>query len=387
MNHIETPAVLLDLSVLERNIKRFQQLADRAGKTLWPMIKTHKSTEIARMQHDSGAAGFLCGTLDECEVIYENLVHKEGRNISIMYAYPVACRPNISRVVKLAKNCDFYLRIDSSEQAALLNEAAAEADVHINYSVIINAGLDRFGVDVCELENLLRKISDFKYLKFAGISTHPGHVYREENIAGVAKIAAQECNKMKDAASILHSMGIEPIFISSGSTPTYPYAVNDSVINILHPGNYVFMDNMQISLECASEEDCALTVLATVISAPRKGEFIIDAGSKCLGLDKGAHGTGKIVGHGRIKSQENSTWNDAIVISSLSEEVGKIIVSDKREVSFKIGDKIEIIPNHSCAVGNNTSCYIGMRNGVFESVIDVDMRNNLTRRLSSYAKF
>jgi len=381
MKKIQTPAILLDLDTLEKNLKNFQQMADRGNKKLWPMLKTHKSIEIARMQLNYGAMGFLCGTLDECEAIYENFVRNEKRNIGIMYAYPVASEPNISRVIKLAAYCDFYLRIDNYKQAKLLNEAGMAAGVHINYAVIINSGLNRFGISYCELKNFMGKIADLKHLKFAGISTHPGHVYGKTDKEGVLEVARQESDIMTNAANILRSMGTQPQIVSSGSTPTYPHTISDAAICTLHPGNYVFMDNIQVSLECAKEDDCALTVLTTVISAPRDGELIIDAGSKCLGLDKGAHGNGKIQGHGRIKSLGKWDYN-AFTVYSLSEEVGKIIVNGSNGgiANFKIGDRLEIIPNHSCSTANNTSYFVATRNGKFDRLIPVDMRSNSTTK-------
>jgi D-serine deaminase-like pyridoxal phosphate-dependent protein len=246
----------------------------------------------------------------------------------------------------------------------------------------------------------MRKLSNCSNLNFAGISTHPGHVYAETDITGIKKIALQECETMKNASEILRTMNSVPQFITSGSTPTYPFAVNGNSINIFHPGNYVFMDNIQISLECATENDCALTVLCSVISNPREGEFIIDGGSKCFGLDKGAHGNGKITGHGRVKNPRKlfTDWpvedENIYEVLSLSEEVGKFTINNlpdevgkititkayRNEVSLKIGDKLEIIPNHSCAVGNNTSYYIATRNGKVEKIIDVDMRGNSTKK-------
>ena len=389
INCIETPAFLLDLDILEHNIKKYQMMADDGGKKLWPMIKTHKSTEIVRMQIDYGAKGFLCSTLDECETVFNEIVRNEKRDVGIMYAYPVAGYPNINRVIKLARECDrFYLRIDDYKQAVLLNEAASEAGVFINYTVIINSGLNRLGVTPSDgLKSLMNEISGFKHLKFAGVSTHPGHVYQAANEDGIIKVSRQESDIMNDAVNIINDLGFKPVIVSSGSTPTFGHIINDNTINILHPGNYVFMDNMQISLENACEDDCALTVLATVISEPRAGEFIIDAGSKCLGLDKGTHGSGKITGHGLIKNREQFISDNKIMngdevfsIYSLSEEVGKISVENayRGKANLKIGDKVEIIPNHSCAAANNTSYYIAVRKGVVDRVIRVNMRSNST---------
>ena len=372
---IQTPAILVDLDILEQNIHHYHQLAANRNKTLWPMIKTHKSTEIARIQLKHGATGFLCGTLDECEAIYENLAKGKNPSIGIMYAYPVASEPNISRVIELARQHNpFYIRIDSYEQAALLNQAATKADTCINCTVIVNSGLNRLGLTPHEAANLAAKLTGLKHMKFHGISTHPGHVYGETDSTGVTKIAAQETEAMMHAVAELTSLGITPKLITSGSTPTHAHAANSTVINCLHPGNYVFMDNMQIALGCATQEDCALTILTTIISAPRPGEYIIDAGSKCLGLDKGAHGNTKIKGYGRIKNLDENMAQ----VSALSEEVGKITVDEnyRDKINLNIGNKIEIIPNHACAAANNTSHYVAMRKGVFDRLINVDMRGN-----------
>jgi len=365
MHSIQTPAILLDLNILERNIKN---ASVGGGKQLWPMLKTHKSTEIARMQLENGCTGFLCGTLDECEAVCAKFVQGQKRDIGIMYAYPVASETNIARAIKLARECDFYVRLDHLQQAKLLNNAAKEAGVVVNYSVIINCGLDRFGIAPVELELFLCKMAGFTHLKFCGISTHSGHVYREASQAWVQSVAQQESDIMSEATAVLHRMGTQPQFVGSGCTPTHPIVKNDGVIDMLHPGNYVFMDNFQITLGVATEQDCALTVLATVIAAPRNGEFIIDAGAKCFGLDKGAHGNTKIQGFGRVKGFPMAE------VYSLSEEVGKIIVQGESEI--KIGDTLEIIPNHACATANNTSYFVGTRNGVPERSIYVDMRGN-----------
>jgi len=358
--NLETPAVLLDLSITEENIKKFQSAANQNNKELWPMIKTHKSSEIVAIQEKYGAKGFLCGTLDECETLMLMGVK------NIMYAYPVANEPNISRVLRLAKNCNFFVRLDSLESAQKINNAAERARVLVNYTVIIDSGLHRFGIKPGDLKDFTGKSAAFKNLVLKGVSTHPGHAYG----CDIAAAAKEEIMVMEESGKILKESGFNPEFISSGSTPTYFYAAESDAINKLHPGNYIFMDNMQISMGCATEKDCALTVLAAVISAPRDGEFIIDAGSKCLGLDKGAHTNSSITGFGRIINHPE------LLIVSLSEEVGKI--KSESQTNIRIGDKIEIIPNHACSAANMTSYYIGVRNGIVEKILNADMRSNST---------
>src|SRR5690554_865316 len=105
------------------------------------MIKTHKSTEMTKILQDAGATGFLCGTLDECEGLCDMGVK------NIMYAYPVASEINIKRVIELAKKCNFIIRLDNLEGAKMLNTAAESQGVKVNYTIIVDSGLNRFGIE------------------------------------------------------------------------------------------------------------------------------------------------------------------------------------------------------------------------------------------------
>lgn len=363
---LQTPAILVNLDILENNIKKAQALCDANHKGMWPMIKTHKSTEIVKMQQAAGAAGFLCGTLDECEGLA-----KAGLN-NIMYAYPVASDVNIQRVIELAKKCNFIIRIDNYDGAKLLNTAAEAAGVKVNYTVTIDSGLHRFGILPEKAVAFADSLKEFKALNFKGISTHPGHVYSAVKHDDIQYYIDQEKGAVKSAADALKDAGYDLELVTSGSTPTFYDAVSDENINVFHPGNYVFMDNIQMSTDTAKESDCALSVYATVISHPSENLFICDAGAKCLGLDQGAHGNTAIKGYGYVKGHPELT------VSSLSEEVGKLNV--KGTTTLKVGDRIEIIPNHSCSTANLTGYFIGCRGQKVERLIEVDMRGNSTTK-------
>ena len=361
-NSLPTPMILVDQDVLNRNIKKYQTECDNNKKQLWPMIKTHKSTYIAELQFQAGATGFLCGTLDECEI----LVNAGFTNI--MYAYPVATQSSIGRIIELRKNSNIILRIDGIEAAQLVNDVAKKADLLIDYTIIINSGLNRLGISPTETVQFVRAMESYENLRFKGLSTHPGHVYAATGARDVLKCAMEEVEALKIAADLLKADGFEIEIITTGATPTFLNAVTAAGIDILHPGNYVFHDAVQIALGVATEGECALTILASVISNPEPGIFIIDAGSKTLGLDKGAHGSANIKGYGIIKHHPGCE------IISLSEEVGKISVSLDSELS--VGDKIEIIPNHACVPANLTSKIITCRDEVAIGQIEIDMRGN-----------
>ena len=366
LSDLQTPAILADLDILEKNIRGYCQEAERCWKQIWPMVKTHKSTEIARMQAEAGCTGFLCGTLDECEAL-------AGAGFqNIMYAYPVAADVSVGRVIALAKRCNFFVRLDCLESAGAVNAAAEKSGVRIPYTIIIDSGLHRFGIDPEKAAVFADSMKPYKNLVFKGISSHPGHVYAASCHTDLAAYTADERSAMRTAAEALTAGGYRPEIVSSGSTPTFRGAVDDKYIQIYHPGNYVFNDAIQLSTGTAAEEDCALTVLASVISHPRGNVFICDAGAKCLGLDQGAHGNSSIKGYGVVKGHPEAT------VCGLSEEVGKLMIEG--ETSLKVGDLIRIIPNHACSAANLTRYYVGVRGERVERLIEVDIRGNSTKK-------
>ena len=363
---LQTPAIIVYMDALEHNLQKYHDAAKAAGKQIWPMIKTHKSLEMIGLQEKAGATGYLCGTLAEAEALC-----KKGIT-NIMYAYPVASEVSIKRVIELAKETNFIIRLDNLDGAAIIEKYAAEAGVTIQYTIIVNAGLNRFGLKPDKVLEFAEAMKQFKHLKFVGVSSHPGHVYSATRHDEIAKYVADERSSVARAVNDLQAAGYKLDIISSGSTPTFWGSLDDENIRIYHPGNYIFCDYIQMSIGIAKEDECALAVYATIVSHPDDETFICDAGAKCLGLDQGAHGNDAIKGHGYVKGHPELT------VYSLSEEVGKIHADGSTDI--KVGDKIEIIPNHSCSSANLTSYYIGIRGDEVERVIPVDIRGNSTTK-------
>ncbi len=363
VQELRTPAIMLDMDTMERHIKRFQDECNKNGKQIWPMIKTHKSLEIAKMQYDAGVTGFLCGTLDECEMLCEAGYKK------IMYAYPIASRQSIDRVIAMTQKCDLIIRLDDIDGAKIINETAEMSGTAVSYTIIVDCGLHRFGMPAEKVVEFADALKDMKGLKFRGVSSHSGEVYASTSPSDVPMYAQKELTAIDTAVKLLRKAGYEPEIVSTGSTPTYFLTVSDPNINIYHPGNYIFNDYLQLSNgSIKSENDCSLTILATIISHPAEDRFICDAGAKCLGLDQGAHGNTNIVGHGKVKGHPE------IVVDLLSEEVGKLKINGKTDL--KVGDKIEIIPNHACSAANLTSFFITKRGDEIIGKISVDVRGN-----------
>lgn len=361
LQDLKTPSIILDLDSLERNIKKFHDLALNNNKEIWPMVKTHKSSEILKLQKQYGASGVLCGTLDECEKSLE-----VGFD-NIMYAYPVSDDIAIERIIKLSKSSNFIIRIDNLDTAKLIDKKASLEDTLINYTIIINCGLNRFGIEKESILDFAEEMKAYKNLKLVGISSHPGHVYQASLPEQVEEYVKDELESLEYAKKALKENGYKLKYVSSGSTPTFLQSVDYDTINVFHPGNYVFLDAIQVSLGICKEEDCALRVLTSVSSSPRKNTYMIDAGAKTLGLDKGAHGNDSIKGHGIIVDHKNC------LIESLSEEVGKIKDINN---NLQVGQRLQIIPNHACSTANLTNYFYSYRKDFIEKIIEVDIRGN-----------
>ncbi|KAB3535421.1 amino-acid racemase [Alkaliphilus pronyensis] len=361
ITELETPCLVVDLDKLEKNIAEMQQLANHHGVKLWPMIKTHKSHYIVDKQIKAGAEGILAAKLSEAEKMLEANVKK------IMLAYPIIGEGKLKRLIALSKKAEVYCSIDSLISAEILNKAGIDSQTLFKCIVIIDSGLNRLGIKPEETARFVKSLKELSNLKVVGVATHGGHVYGAVDREGVIEAANQEIMAIEAAEKQLLEEGVACEVVAIGSSPTVKVINNYSSIKQIRPGNYVFNDAVQMALGVAKEDDCSLFVRATVISIPEEGRAIIDAGSKILCLDTGAHGNTSIVGYGRVKGFEE------IVVKGLSEELGRLQYNPSK-IQLQIGDIIEIIPNHACTVANMVDRIYGVRNRMVEKEILVSAR-------------
>lgn len=360
LSDLQTPCTLLDLDVMEQNIARFQALANAQGVKMWPMTKTHKSTRIAALQMRAGASGFLVGTPAEVQALA-----RMGAPL-VCYAYPLASQPNLAAVLRAAGSTRLVLSVDSATSAQMLNDACLALGIRAQVLLLIDSGLQRFGVPPARLGALARDIQALPQLKIVGIGTHPGQVYGCSTPQQVTAAAQQEADAIEEALHSLGSADRSALLVASGSTPTFSLSVKNPRIGVQRPGNYVFFDRVQYTLGACTTKDCALTIMATVVSNPEPGRYVIDAGSKHLGLDKGAHGNTAIEGFGCVLGHPE------VLVHSLSEEVG--ILLEKAPPTLAIGDTLRIIPNHACTAAYLASAYVGIRGGKVAEIIYPDMK-------------
>lgn len=356
-----TPYAKLKLLKLTDNIDSFAKTMYSRGISLRPHIKTHKCCEIAKRQIKCGAKGITASRLHEAEAMASCEID------DIFLAYPVVGQSALKAFRLLNKKCRMTVAVDSIfHLETLLNVASPSSIVRVR--IEIDSGQNRCGVLPESTE--LKKICDF--LKFNndkffldGVFTHPGHVYACANSEQIRKIARNEENSVIKAAQRIRSFGFDCPEISVGSTPT-AMMIENNMITECRPGNYVFFDAIQVANGTCNLDKCALTIVSTVIGA-YNDHLVIDAGSKALGLDKGAHGIKLVQGYGKISGFPE------LEIASLSEEHGVVTFASKQKHPAA-GELIEIIPNHACAAANMFSQYQVFNNDSFFTTWKIEAR-------------
>ena len=357
LSDLPTPQVLIDHSRALRNIDRAQQMASSAGLRLRPHAKTHKSPVVAKWQIDRGAVGVCCAKVGEAEVF-------AGAGIAdIRLPYPVN-PSNATRVLALMDRAAISIIVDHLDVARGWSEAMQRAGRRLDVLVKVDVGFHRCGIDPDrDALGFIQTIASLPGLRLRGLLSHAGHGYHatsDEELAGVAEAEAGILTALKERAA---RAGIALDEISVGATPTLRFSVRQRGLTELRPGNYVYFDRTQLALGAATLDDCALTVLATVVSK-HDGRIILDCGSKTLTNDQ-ARGISNAPGYGAVLTADGSDIDDTLTIERLSEEHATVRVTGT--TPLEPGDRVRVLPNHSCVVSNLVDA-IRLVNG--ERVID-----------------
>jgi D-serine deaminase-like pyridoxal phosphate-dependent protein len=347
LSQTSTPALVLDLDRVETNLRRMQDRAASLGVALRPHIKTHKCLQIAEMQRDLGCSGLTVSTLYEARVFGEH-----GFDDST-WAFPVILN-RLDEALQLAHDVGLGLLVDSKEAVVALEETRQPLRVWMK----VDCGYHRAGVDPESslARELAQRLRDSKTLQFAGLLTHAGHAYNSRSTKELAAVAEQERSSLVNLAELLRGMGIEVPAVSVGSTPTMSVVEDLAGVDEMRPGNYVFFDLMQSRLGSCSIDDCAVTVLASVVSSqPGAGHCVIDAGALALskdGLPVISDGTsyGEVLDAGLSGPPIDRTR-----VRSLSQEHG---ILDR---ALEVGRRVRILPVHSCLTAACFDEYVVVR--------------------------
>ena len=320
---LDTPSVVIDLTRVEANLKRAQAHADANGYRLRPHIKTHKLPRFAKRQVALGAVGITAQKLGEAEVM------ADAGLTDIFVPYNIVGAQKLARLPPLNNRVTLAVTADSPDTVAGYAATFLEQSKPLTVLVECDTGGGRCGVQSpAQAVALARQIVMSPGLRFGGLMTYPP----------LRKFAEAD-RWLGDAKEMLETAGIDVPVVTSGNSPDI-WHTGDQTVTERRPGTYIYFDRSQVAFGAASFEDCALTVLTTVVSRPTRTRVVIDAGSKALSSDLlGQTSYGGLLGH------------DEIVVASLSEEHGVIELPEPSDWP-RVGDRLRIIPNHACVVSN-----------------------------------
>jgi D-serine deaminase-like pyridoxal phosphate-dependent protein len=339
---LPTPQVLIEERRLGRNIAEMQQQAAIRGIRLRPHAKTHKIPRIAQLQVAAGAVGICCAKLAEAEVF-------AAAGLSdIRLPYPVH-HVNAPRVLALMDRARLSIIVDDVEVAGGWSDAMLAAGRKLDALVKVDVGFHRCGIDpdARDAVETIERVGSMPGLNLAGLLSHAGHGYGAGSEKELREIARRERDDLATLAERSPRQGLE---ISVGATPTARFSLQLDGITEMRPGNYVYFDRTQVGLGAASLANCALTVLARVVSRPSPERVILDCGSKTLSSDL-ARGFGPAPGFGAVLTDlESHDIDTRLTIERLSEEHATVRV--KGSSPLRPGDLVRVLPNHACVVSN-----------------------------------
>jgi len=352
---LKTPGLVLDIAKVRRNAERMSRRVKQFGADLRPHIKTHKCIEVARIQTAGHSGAVTVSTLAEARAFAANGFTK------ITYAVPIESG-KFAEAIEISRDCELSLITDDAEVPGQLNDAAKQANVHLNLFLKVDCGYHRCGVEPTnpEATEIPRRISNASNLRFAGILTHAGHSYNCQTKPELLALAKHERDIMADFGEALRKeVGPVPI-VSIGSTPTITCVDHLNGIDEVRPGNYIFFDAFQATLGSCSFDDCALTVLASVVhrasSEGDRRKVIIDAGAIALSKDRGPLGLNPDCGYGKVLDLAGTDLN--LTVSEMSQEHGVMIAKDENTFDrLRVGSRVRVLANHSCLTAAQHSRY------------------------------
>ena len=357
INTIATPAVVVFTTRLQDNINRFAHMAKTAAVQLRPHIKTHRHPRIMEMQKLAGAQGFTVSTLGEARHCIRYGHH------DLCYAVPIEAGKFDQARDIVNSGVTLHLLTDSLMVAQQLEEHAATNGWRPSMYMKIDCGNHRVGVDPESPEALAlaRYLHEADHLDFAGILAHSGHAYNAMDDHQRRDIAISERDITAGFAQRLRNAGIEVPCASIGSTPAFSTGISLDGIDEARPGNYVFFDYTQQLLGSCTENQVSLFVCAAVIST-QAGRTVVDAGATILSKDPGPFHLDPACGFGQVYTTDMQHIG---MVESLSQEHGLLKLKDA--VSLAPGERLLIMPNHSCLVACTVPGYWAAEdNGVCE---------------------
>jgi D-serine deaminase-like pyridoxal phosphate-dependent protein len=335
---IDTPALLLDLDVVERNIATMAAFFAKQRANLRPHFKTPKCPEIAKLQLEAGAIGITCAKLGEAEVIAD-----AGLDTSVLIANQIVGAAKVERLVALAKRLpELLFAVDEASQIDAVAAACTGSGARPQAIIEVDVGMKRCGTDAPDQTVGLAKHIRESRVPYRGIMGYEGHAVLIPDEAKRRELAEASIARLHEHRQALVAAGLEPEIVSAGGTGTHDLTGASPGVTEIQAGSYVFMDGAYQKVR--SEFEPALTVLTTVLH--RRGRLLItDCGMKALSQEFGM--------------PRGATLPLACV--GLSEEHGHVLIDEGRELDLVAGDKLALLPSHGDTTINLHDRYVVVR--------------------------
>ena len=329
LNRVDTPALVLDANSVRDNIKQMAEFFEPLSAKLRPHFKTHKCSRIARMQMDTGAIGITCAKVGEAEVVANAGIR------DILIANQVVGPIKVARLMKLMeRQIDIKVTVDDVDNVREFSRATTAMGIELGMLVEVNVGNERCGLAVGDdLVELCRFVDDSPNLVFRGLMGYEGHTVLEEDAERRATETTRAMEALMSAKELVENAGLEVEIVSAGATGTYATTGRFEGVTEVQAGSYVVMD-ARYKRVCP-EFQTAIGVLATIVSMPRKGVAIADAGLKSITTEFGLP---------EVLDPEGVT------VSRLSEE--HTILSVPEGVELAVGERVVLLPSHCCTTIN-----------------------------------
>lgn len=331
---LDTPALVIDLDLTERNMRAMQSACDAGGCDLRPHIKTHKMPAIARWQLDLGARGLCCAKLGEAEV----MIDRAGCD-DVFLAFPLVGEAKFAKLRELAELAEFRLSVVSAEHAELLAAGLGGAPMKVRLNV--DCGLHRDGVTPEVALRDAETIARLPGLELVGVFTHEGQAHRAADRAGVDRVGEETARQLVETAAALRAAGLPCVEVSPGATPTAEHVAGCDGVTEVRPGTYCFHDVMCAEHMGFGLERCAGRVITTVVDIPARDRVILDGGSKTFFNDT-------IEPWGRARCVEYSDLR----LHKCNEEHGLAVWEGSGPPPVRLGDRLTWVPTHICVVVN-----------------------------------
>ena len=351
---LDTPVLLLDAAVMDRNLNRMAEFFQDRPCQLRPHFKNHKCTRLARRQLEAGSAvGMTCAKVGEAEVL------ADAGFDDILIANQVVGARKLQRLVRLADLTQVRVAVDHHEQATALSQAAREAGVRIGVLVEVDIGMGRCGLPPGDMViTLAQRVADLPGLQFDGLQAYEGHTVYIEDRAQRREMTSEALQRAVEMRQRLAAAGLTAEVLSAGSSATYDITGTMAGVDELQCGTYATMDCVYQRL--VPEFEVAMTVLTRVISRPQPDVGVLDVGVK---------GGGHEFGLPEIKGYPNAE------IPLFKAEEHCVV---RQVPQWRLGQTIELIPSHACTTCNLYRAFHMVENGRVVDIWPIEASGLLT---------